>query len=405
MSSLVDPILGFFGRNRRKFYYLGGTVGTGYVLLKYAQFKWREFQQRREIEQTAKANVKRRFEQNLQDCTFAVASLLPTLGENLFQELNVEMVTAQLQQSRSRQEGEPSPAAGGKSKMELWDELKILSFTRTVSAVYLTTLLILFTHLQLNLLGRFFYLDSVVAFSQDMHERQLTGTAGSRRGVSDGTERKYLTFSWYILNVGWKRCVARVKKAVEEVVGSISLKEQVSFASLMDILEKVRLNIEADDTSPMTSFLLPEEGKEEEVLRAGGGAEADAFTVDAELRGLLDETRDFLESEDFKKVVGKCLDEGFDILAKQLKPSFFAEETMKAKSGIMELAEGDSGEAFTNEAKGKQILFAGVLPIVSRIVHNIVNGVPNVFVEVISTQPDLKAFSVVMYTGWDEHAL
>lgn len=47
----------------------------------------------------------------------------------------------------------------------------------------------------------------------------MRGTVGGRKGVSDETERRYLTFSWYVLNVGWKECVARVQKAVEEVVG------------------------------------------------------------------------------------------------------------------------------------------------------------------------------------------
>ena len=37
----------------------------------------------------------------------------------------------------------------------------IQGFTRTLSSVYLTTYLILFIHTQLNILGRFIYLDSV----------------------------------------------------------------------------------------------------------------------------------------------------------------------------------------------------------------------------------------------------
>lgn len=33
-------------------------------------------------------------------------------------------------------------------------------------------------------------------------------------------ERKYLTFSWWLLHEGWKKVEVRVREAVEDVVGS-----------------------------------------------------------------------------------------------------------------------------------------------------------------------------------------
>ena len=35
--------------------------------------------------------------------------------------------------------------------------------------------------------------------------------------VSEETERKYLTLSWWILHVGWKDVGERVRRGVEEV--------------------------------------------------------------------------------------------------------------------------------------------------------------------------------------------
>ncbi|KAI9105639.1 Peroxin-3 [Phlyctochytrium arcticum] len=427
MAAVTDAIGGFLSRNRRKFYWVGGTVGSGYMLVKYAQWKWREFQQRREVEQTAKANVKRRFEQNLQDCTFAVGSLLPTLGENLFDALNVELLTAQLQQSRqakteeegTKEDSGQSATSSGppkKTKLELWDELKILGFTRTISSVYLITLLITFTHLQLNLLGRFFYLDSVIAFKQVDHEQEIRGQIGggpteSRNGVSYETERKYLTFSWYVLNVGWKACVERVRKATEEVLGDVSLKEQTSYGSLIETVSKIRAIVEDESQPSMTSYLLPQEGNEEQVLSAGG---VDTV-VDPELRSLLDETRDFLESSDFQKVVSSCFDEAFDILFKQIRPHFISEHDMHItrSATVVEVPETTAEETTTSmsitadetEVISKSIPLAGVIPVFSRLVHNVVNGVPNVFLEILSSQPELKALSVIMYTGWEDGSM
>ena len=48
---------------------------------------------------------------------------------------------------------------------------------------------------------------------------QQTGFEESiwREGVDAETERKFLTLSWWILNVGWKDVGERVRRGVEEV--------------------------------------------------------------------------------------------------------------------------------------------------------------------------------------------
>lgn len=300
--------------------------------------------------------MKRRFEQNQQDCVFTVLSLLPTLGDQLLHELNVELITAKLQQTRSQrstpaptpdssmilppkpeqdenkqeQEGsaenkeeqkeesenvkedqeaavavdgteghtkddstdsaamsdtngdsnqstQPSSTASEadkdetttatqdeeaakpesqdavaattettpiaavpeiivkdeaaaaierKTKLELWNELKIMSFTRTVTALYSLTFLTLLTQVQLNLLGRFTYVSSVIALSNttDASYRvdapAVKGSLSSTAGQLDfQTEKKYLTFSYWLLHEGWRRWSEKVRDVVEDVVG------------------------------------------------------------------------------------------------------------------------------------------------------------------------------------------
>jgi len=300
--------------------------------------------------------MKRRFEQNQQDCVFTVLSLLPTLGDQLLHELNVESITAKLQQSRSQRstpaptpdssmllppkatEGEAttaeatnvngeeteekkeeqehegenltsdgageSPKVNGDSeshqangdaphadaaasetetekvvekegptvdgsapeiqvqqqqeeattaeesaahaqaqaqamvkdeitaaaerraKLELWSELKNMSLTRTVTALYSLTFLTLLTQVQLNLLGRFTYVSSVVALSNTtdasyrVESPATKGSLTSTNGLLDyQTEKKYLTFSYWLLHEGWRRWNEKVRDAVEDIVG------------------------------------------------------------------------------------------------------------------------------------------------------------------------------------------
>ena len=117
--------------------------------------------------------------------------------------------------------------------------------TRTLTTVYSITLLSAFTHVQLSLLGRYKYVHSVIQLERDeearegldfsiaslfFSPRQQTDVEAQiaaknalgedslwSNGIAAETERKYLTLSWWILNVGWKDVGERVRRGVEEV--------------------------------------------------------------------------------------------------------------------------------------------------------------------------------------------
>ena len=58
------------------------------------------------------------------------------------------------------------------------------------------------------------------------------------------TNRRYLTFSWWLLNRGWKDLMGRVRNAVEEVFGSLNPREDVSLDKLTDLILDVRKRVE-----------------------------------------------------------------------------------------------------------------------------------------------------------------
>jgi peroxin-3 len=119
--------------------------------------------------------------------------------------------------------------------------------TRTLTVLYSITLLTIFTNIQISLLGRYKYIQSVMQMERNEetrarreYESSGLGTLFSsfvnhdiealvglraeweeddvwREGVDAETERKYLTLSWWILNVGWKDVGERVRRGVEEV--------------------------------------------------------------------------------------------------------------------------------------------------------------------------------------------
>ncbi|KAF9566436.1 peroxin [Mortierella alpina] len=557
---MISAVQGFASRHRRGLAITAGITGGVYLMGKYAKSKLIEFQEKSASERTAKEkygliamrfqsllvaqslDMKRRFEQNQQDCVFTVLSLLPTLGDQLLHELNVELITAKLQQTRSqrstpaptpdssmvlppkpteqeavngedRKEEEDKPAEeheqksdgehkeaadinqpngqtefttdktvdheaeqsstthgdseangangdavtngahtdaaitnGGapqiivqsddtaateqttpeqaketqavvrdeitaaidrRTKLELWNELKIMSFTRTVTALYSLTFLTLLTQVQLNLLGRFTYVSSVVALSNTtdasyrMESTSTKGSLSSNNGQLDfQTEKKYLTFSYWLLHEGWRRWSEKVREVVEDVVGSTSLKKTFTAKEFSDLLGQIRARLEYIEVDGeqvhvnMREYMLPDEAADErEVLRAGGVDEFD-LVVDPVLRNLLDETRDFIDSDDFSTVLSSTLDATFEQFNHALQPTF---NPFLMSRGSVVIAEIEN-----EEDMDRAVPLASLLPLVARQVHLIIHGVPNEYVDSLAMVKELQAFSAIVYSSFSD---
>ena len=123
--------------------------------------------------------------------------------------------------------------ADRRTKLELWNDIKTLAFSRTITAIYVVCLLSLQSHVQLNILGRHKYVSSVLSLSRTpegvdtlISEAELAARFAVQNcdtqlqpGVSSITEAEYLTFSWWLLHRGWLVVAARVKEAVVDVFG------------------------------------------------------------------------------------------------------------------------------------------------------------------------------------------
>uniref|UniRef100_A0A8C4SU35 Peroxisomal biogenesis factor 3 n=1 Tax=Erpetoichthys calabaricus TaxID=27687 RepID=A0A8C4SU35_ERPCA len=137
----------FLKRHKRKFIFAGAVVGGVYILGKYAQRKIRELQEREAAEYIAQARRQFHFESNQRTCNMTVLSMLPTLRDTIMQLLNSESLTALLKNKPP-------------NKLEIWEDLKIISFTRSIVAVYSTCMLVVLLRVQLNIIGGYIYLDN-----------------------------------------------------------------------------------------------------------------------------------------------------------------------------------------------------------------------------------------------------
>ncbi|KAI8053261.1 Peroxin-3 [Syncephalis plumigaleata] len=303
------------------------------------------------------------------------------------------------------------------TKLELWQELKIRSFTRTIAATYLITLLTLLNHLQLNLVGRHIYVASVaesgVEASKETEASVRLRMQRNDTVLAANTERDYLSFSWWLLHVGCYTCIQRIRNATIEVIGSVSLKKSCSYQDLSNLVNQIRDRVESSSWTSSDSstsifdgirgILLPDDDEDVLcVLQEAGIINNTSDTADnaisPELRRLLDETRDFIDSPDFTTVLARCLDESFGLLLNRLQSSLFPDplpDLQLTTSSIHELTASEEA------AMKKQIPLAKLLPDVSRQVHEILNGVPNTYLELISNTETLRAYSAIVYSAYD----
>ncbi|MCJ1307542.1 peroxin [Agyrium rufum] len=521
---MIDTTRRWLRRNRTKFAVGFGVVGVGYLATQYALKKWHEARERMAIDRIAKENLRRRFEQNQEDCTFTVLALLPTLSENVLEALPVESITEELQQQKAERLGRTAAGSGSelapssssrtpstteedgrsmssfqtesfvhtsqmagstagegqggegrsglgrskKSKAQLWNELKISAITRAFTLIYTVSLLTLLTRIQLNLLGRRNYLSSVISMATPSMQDSSISLENHDRDRVDSpsndfeTNRRFLTFSWWLLHRGWKQMQQEVETAVKGVFSSINPREEIDVERMASLVVEVRKRVEGETPEARRGrkwlpYLLPEQDQEELVLRESGmlfsnppSAASSSSSPLAEpsnptdptstsppvsitssniihpsLRRLLDETSDLIDSPTFTHILTLLLDTTFSHLTDQkLRSLAFKQPTTTPTSAsissssanlpppsltdnfphqreIIDLTAPSSTipENLTPAPGPTTAKLATILATFTRQAHVIASCVPNEYVQAMEGVRELEAFAAVIYSS------
>ncbi|KAI4285221.1 MAG: hypothetical protein L6R38_000827 [Xanthoria sp. 2 TBL-2021] len=472
---MIDSTRRWLRRNRTNFAVGIGVLGAGYVAGQYVLSKIAETRQRMSEDRVAKENLRRRFQQNQEDCTITVLALLPTATENILEALPVEHITQDLQQKKAERlgrsagtldsssaipasgpssvtdddgrslasfqsgsyvhtsqmaasnsaTGEAGPSRPTKSKAQLWNDLKITSITRAFTLLYTLALLTLLTRIQLNLLGRRNYLASVVSMAshspqdptislENLDDDNVEQTYGN----DFETNRKFLTFSWWLLHRGWRDVMEKVEMAVKAVFGPLNPREDLPLENLSALVLEVRRKVEGATAEERRShkwlpYLLPPRDQEELVLRESGMLKSPSnsqptsipsppsyptaesprsSSSTAPLRRLLDETSDLIDSPPFTQILTLLLDTTFSHLTDhEIRTDAYRLPDPADMPRVQEVPDLDS-----NLAKAK---LAAILAVVTKQAHAIGNGVPNKYAQAIESVKELEAFAAVIYSS------
>lgn len=174
---------------------------------------------------------------------------------------------------------------------------------------------------------------------------------------------------------------------------SISLKTSLDTSELRKIIADIRREVEYEDDGSIYSFeavILPSTAPEEaETLKNSGLVtfEDDSASVGPELRQLLDETLDFIESPDFAVVLRSCLNRTFARLAQSLAHLFADASIPSSTTRFSEVTES-------------KVRLAAILPALGRATHSVLMEMPNEYADAIAQNRELQEFSAVVYSSF-----
>ncbi|ODH51588.1 hypothetical protein GX48_02257 [Paracoccidioides brasiliensis] len=464
---MISATRRWFQRHRNGLAIGVGVIGVGYLAGQFVLSKITEARERMSSERIARENLRRRFEQNQTDCTFTILALLPTATENILEALPVEELTNELQQKKAERLAKlkPGEATGSeissnspstaeddgrslssfpsegyvhasqvgesasgtnspkpKGRTQLWNDLKINSLTRSLTLIYTLSLLTLLTRIQLNLLGRRNYLSSVVSLASSPQGQSTINLEdhdddgiGHAFGNDFETNRRYLTFSWWLLHRGWQQLMDKVKESVEEVFGPVNPREDMTQEKLSELTLAVRKKVEGatEEERRSTSwlpYLLPSRDQEDYVLKESGvlsASETSPPQSPSSLRHLLDETSDLIESPQFSQILTLLNNEAFSTLI----DTKCAVEAFKSNPPQDPRSDEQLQQAFSSSSTlhpspspppPSKTKLATILAVIARQAHVIGNGndPPNEYLAAMEQGVrELEAFAAVVYSS------
>ncbi|KAL3640742.1 hypothetical protein CASFOL_015710 [Castilleja foliolosa] len=290
----------FWKRHKRKVYVTLGVFSSGYLLYKLFDARRRrlvDLQQQlaheKENEELIKAQIQAHFEsvQKIADST-TLPRVMHLLDNRLTENLDLSQLTERLIQGK----GQPNTLTTVE-KHELWDRLKILSFTKMVSSLWAMTMLSLFIRVQVNILGRHLYIDTArgLGSSDLLDEAEL---------IEKSDEQQFLACADYLSNYGLLALISNAESASLEILKGKATEGFFQCLALSNtfihILETLMIM-----RSPhyWVGYLMPEDAGVYQPSSSGG---SDPSHV-TKFESLMVETRAVLSSAEFANTVDVSL--------------------------------------------------------------------------------------------------
>lgn len=366
---MLSSIKDFLHRHRRKFITTGIVIGGSVFLLKWLQYKLRELQERQAKEIGEKLKRMQHYECTDRTCNQTTLGLVQALSERVFQSLNTDDILLKLRTNPS-------------NKLELWEELRIVAFTRLVTLVYGASMLAVTLRVQINILGGYLYKATVEEGQTSTNQLQQ-----QQQTISKEVQTVYLSLIQHFMRDGLERLIEIIRRNVTVVMQRYSLKQQLTLADTETLLWSIQMALNNEKGNPIdtiATYTLP-------------NPDGTLASVDGVFSTMFQETLDVLESVESTQVGLSNVSIGFskimDKLADYYVTSNAANKSSKSNLNV---------ESISN-INGIQISFAKLVPIVNGLASKVAvpataNGtVSNGLVPSLPDEMDLVSSMIVHF--------
>jgi peroxin-3 len=366
---MFSSIKNFLHRHRRKFLVTGAVIGGLYILTSYAQKKLREWQEKEAKKFFEMTRKKQHFESTERTCNQTILSLSKIVSESILNVLNTEEIVKKLQDNPE-------------NKLELWEQMKIMIYTRICVLVYALCILQVTLRIQLNVIGGYLYRDSV-------HEDEPI--------IDSELQAKYLSLCHHFVGQGVEDLVKQIEKAVKRVVEPVSLKKKVTLQNIEQMFWSIQTILctdttEGDPVKKMVHYLI-------------GHTEINEARLDT----IVKETMDILESDEVTSVTMSSVSRSFTSVIDEIANLFVTKSVPLTKNHLEVdehimtngvLKSGASLEPFVDVNK-VEMHFVKLLPVINELItKNKCKGntnIPDLLTQQLTLNDKLKLLGANIY--------
>lgn len=356
----------FFSRHRNKFITGGILVGGVVLFSKYAQ-KVKEWQEKEAKEFLERARKQQHYDSIEKTCNLTAMTLASTLKEVIIKLIKSEELIQKLQ-------------SGVKNRVEVWEELKILAFSKLVILLYAHAILTVTLRIQLNLIGGYMFRYT----TDDSEENKITSNM----------QEKYLGLCQFFIEEGIHKLCDVIKEKVKVVLEKKSLKEKLSLKDIEQIFWAVQTSISNDDRDPCKS--LPDYVLPNDLRRILYVPDLSVFD------NIIVETHDILESEEIIHLIKSCISHGFCYVTDKISQYYKENDSLKQKTDFANPVPTTSSSLDANyvlNLNAVTIPMAKIIPLVNGFVQNQTkkDDVPHAWIQQLILMDSLKVMGANIY--------
>jgi len=173
------------------------------------------------------------FENMERTCVSSYIALIPSLKETFIRCLDVDSLTDSLKNRIP-------------NKLEVWDRLKVIAFTRIIVTIYGTSLLNVLLRIQLSVIGGYLFQEAG-SDQKKATMRNIDGVILSHvTAIDTDLQHKYLSLANYLVQGGMEELCDYVLAKSESVVGRLSLKQKVTISDLEEMFWSIISSIKVE---------------------------------------------------------------------------------------------------------------------------------------------------------------